>query len=132
MFKAKAAFTGFAVDDLAKAKKFYSGTLGLDSIDEPMGLSLRLPDGATVFVYQKDDHEPAAFTILNLVVDDIDEAVDELSGQGVQFEHYEGELKTDAKGIMRSQENMGPDIAWFKDPAGNFLSVLKSSTGNKM
>lgn len=127
MLKAKAAFSSFSVDNLTTAKEFYTGTLGLESEDEAMGLTLRLPGGATVFVYQKDDHQPATFTILNFTVDDIDEAVDGLTNQGVQFEQYEGEMKTDAKGIMRSEQNMGPDIAWFRDPAGNYLSVLKGS-----
>ena len=128
MIKAKAAFSGFSVDDLAKAKEFYSGALGLRVEDEDgMGVRLHLPDGGTVFVYPKGDHQPATFTILNLVVDDIDAAVDELTNQGVRFEHYEqGGMKTDAKGIARGKAvNMGPDIAWFKDPAGNFLSVIE-------
>ena len=125
MFRAKAAFSGFSVDDLAKAKEFYTETLGLKLVDEGMGLRLHLPGGGTVFAYPKDDHRPATFTILNFVVDNIDEAVDQLSNRGVQFEHYEDGLKTDEKGIARGKEqNKGPDIAWFKDPAGNILSVL--------
>ena len=126
MFKAKGAFSGFSVDDLAKAREFYSGTLGL-KVDEPgMGLRLHLPGGATVFAYPKKNHEPATFTILNFVVDSIDEAVDELTRRGVQFEHYEDGPKTDKKGIARGKSmKQGPDIAWFKDPAGNFLSVLE-------
>ena len=82
--------------------------------------------GATVFIYPKNNHEPATFTILNLVVDDIDEAVDALVSRGVKFEHYDNGTKTDAKGIVRGiSAKQGPDIAWFKDPAGNFVSVLK-------
>jgi catechol 2,3-dioxygenase-like lactoylglutathione lyase family enzyme len=126
MFKAKAAFSGFSVDDLAKAKEFYTETLGLKVDDEGVGVRLHLPGGYTVFAYPKGDHQPATFTILNFKVDNIDEAVDELTNRGVQFEHYEDGPKTDEKGILRSREqNMGPDIAWFKDPAGNFLSVIE-------
>jgi catechol 2,3-dioxygenase-like lactoylglutathione lyase family enzyme len=132
MFKAKAAFSGFSVDNLAKAKEFYTQTLGLKVDDPGMGLRLHLPGGGTVFVYPKDDHQPATFTILNFEVDDIDQAVDELINRGVQFERYEGDLKTDKKGILRGLcQNMGPDIAWFKDPAGNILSVLQDSTKEK-
>jgi catechol 2,3-dioxygenase-like lactoylglutathione lyase family enzyme len=126
MFKARAAFSGFSVDDLAKVKEFYSETLGLQVDDDGVGVRLHLPGGATVFAYPKDDHQPATFTILNFMVDDIDAAVDELTGRGVRFEHYEAGPKTDEKGILRGKTlNMGPDIAWFKDPAGNFLSVIE-------
>lgn len=126
MFRAKAAFSGFSVNDLARAKEFYAETLGLNVDDEGVGVSLHLPGGGTVFAYPKNDHQPATFTILNFVVDNIDEAVDELANRGVQFEHYEDGLKTDEKGILRGiSQDMGPDIAWFKDPAGNILSVLE-------
>jgi catechol 2,3-dioxygenase-like lactoylglutathione lyase family enzyme len=126
MFKAKAAFSGFSVSDLAKAKAFYSDTLGLQVEPDGVGVRLKLPSGGTVFMYPKPDHQPASFTILNFVVDDIDAAVDELTGRGVQFEHYDNEPKTDKKGILRGRaENRGPNIAWFKDPAGNFLSVIQ-------
>jgi catechol 2,3-dioxygenase-like lactoylglutathione lyase family enzyme len=128
MFKAKEAYSGFSVDDQGKAREFYSGVLGLQIEEqEGMGMRLHLPDGGTVFVYPKADHQPATFTILNFVVDDIDAAVDELTSQGARFEHYEqGDMKTDPKGIARGKAvNMGPDIAWFKDPAGNFLSVIE-------
>jgi catechol 2,3-dioxygenase-like lactoylglutathione lyase family enzyme len=126
MFQAKAAFSGFSVDNLEKARDFYSGMLGLKVDSQDMGLRLHLPGGATVFAYQKDNHQPASFTILNFVVDAIDEAVDELARRGVQFEHYDGDLKTDKKGIARGiSAKRGPDIAWFKDPSGNFLSVLQ-------
>lgn len=131
MVKTKAAFSGFSVDDLEKAKKFYKETLGLQvdreamGDDEDMGLTLHLPHGGKVFVYPKENHEPATFTILNFVVEDIDDAVDALTRHGVTFEHYEG-FNQDKKGIARGREvNMGPDIAWFKDPAGNILSVLQ-------
>src|SRR6266852_8517557 len=123
MFQAKAAFSGFSVDNLAKAKEFYAGTLGLKVDDEGVGMRLHLPGGGTVFTYPKDDHQPATFTILNFVVDSIDEAVDELTNRGVQFEHDEEGPKTDEKGIFRgTSKNHGPDIAWFKDPAGNVLA----------
>src|ERR1700680_1828877 len=125
MFAPTAAFSGFSVDDLAKAKTFYAETLGLQVDNDGVGLRLHLPGGGTVFVYPKDDHAPASFTILNFAVDGIDAAVDELTRRGVHFEHYDEGPKTDDKGVMRGQQlNMGPDIAWFKDPAGNFLSVL--------
>ena len=131
MFKAKAAFSGFSVDDLAKAKKFYTETLRLKVDDECVGVRLHLPGGGTVFCYPKGDHQPATFTILNFEVDNIDQAVDELANRGVQFEHYEDGPKTDMKGILRGREqNMGPDIAWFKDPAGNILSVIEDRNEN--
>jgi hypothetical protein len=130
MFKANAAFSGFSVNDLAGAKAFYQETLGVQVTEEGegMGIRLHLPAGGTVFVYHKADHQPASFTILNFVVDDIDSAVDELAGRGVQFEHYDNGAQTDEKGIARGRaQNMGPDIAWFKDPSGNFLAVLQES-----
>lgn len=121
----QSAFSGFSVDNLEKARQFYTGILGLKVEDEGAGLNLHLPGGGNVFIYPKDNHEPATFTILNFVVDDIDAAVDELTKRGVTFEHYEDGPGTDEKGIMRGRaQQMGPDIAWFKDPAGNFLSVL--------
>jgi catechol 2,3-dioxygenase-like lactoylglutathione lyase family enzyme len=128
VLKAKTAFGGFSVDDSAKAKAFYSETLGLHVDDEATGIiRLHLPGGGAMVVYAKDAHQPATFTVLNLEVDDIEAAVDELTSLGVQFEHYEGELKTDGKGILRGRErNLGPDIAWFKDPAGNVVSVLQN------
>jgi catechol 2,3-dioxygenase-like lactoylglutathione lyase family enzyme len=126
MFKATAAFSGFSVDDLSRAEEFYSKTLGLKVVTSSMGLTLHLPGGATVFVYSRSNHEPATFTILNFVVENIDDAVDELVKRGVKFEHYDNGMKTDRKGIVRGiSAKQGPDIAWFKDPAGNFVSVLK-------
>jgi catechol 2,3-dioxygenase-like lactoylglutathione lyase family enzyme len=120
MLKDSKAFSGFSVDDIAKAKEFYGGTLGLDVRDGPMGIvELHLGSGARVMVYPKEDHTPATFTILNFPVDDVERAVDELSGKGVRFEQYE---MTDEKGIVRGQ---GPTIAWFTDPAGNIFSLLK-------
>jgi len=125
MFKAKAGFGGFSVDDAAKAKQFYSEILGL-KVTEEMGLELHLPQGGSIFVYEKENHEPATFTVLNLEVDDIDAAVEELSRRGVTFERYEG-FNQDEKAIGRGiAAKMGPDIAWFKDPAGNILSVLQN------
>jgi catechol 2,3-dioxygenase-like lactoylglutathione lyase family enzyme len=125
--KTKQAFSGFSVDNLAKARAFYAETLGLTVDDAVGGMRLLLPGGGTVFVYPKDDHQPAAFTIFNLEVEAIDEAVDELTNRGVQFERYEG-LPADEKGISRGiSQNRGPDIAWFKDPAGNILAVLQAA-----
>jgi catechol 2,3-dioxygenase-like lactoylglutathione lyase family enzyme len=127
MFKAKSAFSGFSVDDLAKAKTFYAETLGLKVENDGVGVRLHLPGGGAVFAYSKPDHQPATFTILNFAVDDIDAAVDDLTSRGVQFEHYDNVPKTDEKGILRGRaQNRGPDIAWFKDPAGNFLSVIEA------
>ena len=117
------AFSGFSVKDLVATKQFYGDILGQDIKDGEMGLDLHVGAGNDVFIYQKDDHEPASFTILNFPVDDIDMVVDELSAKGVVFEKYEG--MTDDKGIARGKSvNRGPDIAWFKDPSGNTLSVL--------
>lgn len=127
MFKPKAAFSGFSINDKAKAREFYKEILGLKVEDNGMGLEIHLPQGGKVFAYQKATHKPATFTILNFVVDDIDKAVNELKKLGVRFERYEG-FHQDEKGIARGiAAKMGPDIAWFKDPAGNILSVLKES-----
>jgi catechol 2,3-dioxygenase-like lactoylglutathione lyase family enzyme len=117
------AFSGFAVKDLAQAREFYRETLGLEveEVDGGPGLlSLRLAGGRSVLIYGKPDFEPATYTVLNFPVEDIDEAVDGLSARGVEFERYE-EMEQDEKGIARGP---GPEIAWFKDPAGNILSVL--------
>jgi catechol 2,3-dioxygenase-like lactoylglutathione lyase family enzyme len=125
MFSPKSAYSGFSVDDLAKAKEFYSSTLGLQVDAEGVGARIHLPGGATVFFYPKPDHEPATFTILNFEVDDIDAAVEDLASRGVQLERYEAMEHVDADGIMRGRaNNIGPDIAWFLDPARNVLSVL--------
>jgi catechol 2,3-dioxygenase-like lactoylglutathione lyase family enzyme len=123
MFKDKHAFSSFSVNDLEQAKNFYGEELGLEVSMTPEGLDLRLAGGGHVFMYPKPNHEPASFTVLNFIVDDIDQAVDQLTKLGVRFEHYEGDIKTDEKGIHR---NAGPKIAWFKDPAGNILSVLET------
>jgi predicted enzyme related to lactoylglutathione lyase len=123
MFKDAKAFSSFSVNDLQKAKEFYSQVLELDVLDSPMGvLELKTNGNNNIIIYPKPDHEPATFTILNFYVDDIDERVDKLIEKGVLFEQYEREIKTDEKGICRSPA--GPFIAWFKDPAGNILSVL--------
>ncbi|MEA2632494.1 MAG: hypothetical protein QOE66_2713 [Chloroflexota bacterium] len=121
MFKDANAFSGFSVDDLERAKQFYGETLGLSLSENPAGLELQLGGGARVFVYPKPNHEPATFTILNFPVADIEAAVDELVARGVRFEHDDW---VDARGINRRG---GPLIAWFKDPAGNVLSVLQES-----
>ena len=123
------AFSGFSVDDIGAAREFYSSKLGLPVQDEPMAgaLQVTLPSGQAVFIYPKPDHVPATFTILNMVVADIDAAVDELNAAGVVTKIYtEGDgFGTDERGIARgSATGMGPDIAWFRDPAGNVLSVL--------
>jgi catechol 2,3-dioxygenase-like lactoylglutathione lyase family enzyme len=119
-------FGSFSVNDIEKARQFYGSTLGLDASIESMGnLTLHLPGGYKVIAYPKPNHTPATFTVLNFAVDDIDAAVDELHKRGVVFEQYGEPIKTDAKGICRSPgKDKGPDIAWFKDPAGNILSVL--------
>lgn len=127
MFKAVAAFSGFSVNDTAKVKEFYTNTLGLELINEDMGMQLRLPGGGEVFVYSKPDHRPADYTMLNFVVENIDSAVDELVSAGVSFERYESMPgEQDERGIMRGlAAQQGPDIAWFKDPAGNILALLQ-------
>ncbi|EMY33209.1 hypothetical protein D477_016190 [Arthrobacter crystallopoietes BAB-32] len=125
MLASARAISSFSVNDIAAAKEFYGKVLGLGVNDGGMGtLSLALPGGAEVMVYPKDNHEPASFTILNFIVDDVDAAVEQLNGKGIQTKIYDDpNLPTDEKGIMRGN---GPDIAWFRDPAGNVLSVLKA------
>ena len=124
MFKDTHAFSGFSVDDMERAKKFYSQTLGLEMEEADGMMHLKIAGGNPLFVYSKPDHTPASYTILNFPVDDIDKAVEELSVKGVEFERYED--MTDEKGIARGlSQQRGPDIAWFKDPAGNILSVLQ-------
>ena len=124
MFKNSKAFSSYSVDDLAAAKSFYQDNLGMDVEEDEMGfLSIHLTGGGEVILYPKPNHLPATFTVLNFPVDDIDKAVDELISKGVTFEQYSGEIKTDEKGICR--EGGGPLIAWFRDPAGNILSVLQ-------
>lgn len=121
------AFSSYSVDNIKNAKEFYGDTLGIEVDETDEGLELNIDDSGSVFLYPKEDHEPATFTVLNFAVDDIDDAVDELTSRGITFESYEGEMKTDEKGIFRGADNdAGPNIAWFKDPAGNFLSVIES------
>ena len=121
MFANTKAFSGFAVPDLQKARAFYGETLGLRTSEEYGLLTLHLAGDRDTLIYPKPDHTPATYTILNFRVDDIDKAVDELVARGVRFERYEGG-EQDEKGIHRGE---GPYIAWFKDPAGNILSVLQ-------
>ena len=121
MLKDSKAFSGFAVDDLAKARAFYGDTLGVETSEDNGLLTLHLAGDRPTLVYPKPDHEPAGYTILNFPVDDIDAAVDGLAARGVEFLRYDG-FRQDAKGISR---DAGPPIAWFTDPAGNILSVLE-------
>ena len=131
MLKDAKAFSGFAVDDVPRAKEFYGTTLGLEvadaalgveGADVPAGLEIHLGPGTRIGIYPKPDHTPATFTILNFMVEDIERAVDALTARGVRFEHYEMP-KTDAKGIHRAPE-VHP-VAWFRDPAGNILSIIQ-------
>ena len=121
MLTISGSFSGFSVDDTDAALAFYRDTLGLTVDATEMGLDVSLPDGR-LFIYPKDTHQPATFTVLNLEVADIDVAVDELVAAGVAIERYD-EMPQDEKGIMRASAGWGPDIAWFTDPAGNILSV---------
>ncbi len=121
MFQNTKAFSGFAVDDIPAAKKFYGETLGLNVSEQHGMLTLHIAGGTDILVYPKPGHTPATYTILNFQVDDIDKAVDGLTARGVRFQRYEG-IEADEKGIARGG---GPPIAWFTDPAGNILSVLQ-------
>ena len=127
MLKNSKAFSSFSVDDLQKAKDFYQNVLGIDVSDNPMGvLELHVSGSVPVMIYPKSNHVSATFTVLNFPVDDIDEVVKELRERGVHFQIYDEEnLKTDEHGISRG--NGGPSIAWFRDPAGNILSILETS-----
>ncbi|MEO8447078.1 MAG: VOC family protein [bacterium] len=126
MLKTNEAFSSFAVNDIQKAKEFYSKTLGVKVTEEKDMeglLNLHIKDGVSVMVYHKPDHTPATFTLLNFPSDNVEEDVDKLTKQGVKFEQYDNEdIKTDEKGISRSDGMM---IAWFKDPSGNIMSVLE-------
>lgn len=123
IFREAESFSSFSVNDLEKAKEFYGQTLGLDIKETPEGLELHT-DNNTVFLYTKPNHTPASFTVLNFAVKDIEAAVDELNTLGINLEHYNlPDIKTDQRGIARGPH--GPTIAWFKDPAGNILSVLE-------
>jgi catechol 2,3-dioxygenase-like lactoylglutathione lyase family enzyme len=121
LFANTKAFSGFAVDDVPRAREFYENTLGLRVSEEGDMLVLHLAGDRDTLVYPKPDFTPATYTILNFQVADVDEAVDELTRRGVSFEQYEG-FDQDEKGIFRGE---GPNIAWFKDPAGNILSVIE-------
>jgi catechol 2,3-dioxygenase-like lactoylglutathione lyase family enzyme len=121
MFGNTKAFSGFSVDDIPAAKRFYRETLGLRVSEEHGMLTLHIAGDRDILVYPKADHTPATYTILNFPVDDIDKAVDQLTERGVRFERY-NHIETDEKGIARGE---GPSIAWFTDPAGNVLSVLQ-------
>jgi predicted enzyme related to lactoylglutathione lyase len=123
MLEANKAFSGFSADEIGKAKQFYGKTLGLKVSESHGALMLHLAGGNNVLIYPKPNHVPATFTVLNFPVKDVDQAVDELTKRGVRSEIYDlPDIKTDKKGIMRGK---GPAIAWFKDPAGNILSVLE-------
>ncbi len=127
MVNAISEFSGVSVDDLNAAKEFYTKTLGLKIDNEEMGLHFSLPSGGSLFIYEKENHEPATYTYLNFAVKNIDETVDSLVEQGVVFEKYEG-FDMDDKGIARGlSANQGPDIAWFTDPAKNIIAVLQDS-----
>jgi catechol 2,3-dioxygenase-like lactoylglutathione lyase family enzyme len=124
MFANTPAFSGFAVDDIEKAKQFYAETLGLEVTEENGLLTLHIAGDRPTLVYPKPDHTPASFTILNFPVDDIEPVVEQLAARGVAFERYEGTpIATDEKGIFRGD---GPLIAWFTDPAGNVLAVIQT------
>jgi catechol 2,3-dioxygenase-like lactoylglutathione lyase family enzyme len=123
MFKDSKAYSGFAVDDLEAAKRFYGETLGVEVDEEGPGLNLKLAGDRPTFIYPKSDHTPAEYTILNFPVDDIDAAVDALVERGIEMKRFEG-FDQDEKGVMRAH---GPNIAWFTDPAGNVLSVIEDS-----
>ena len=124
-FQRQKAFFSFSVNDLEEAKKFYGQTLGVEVSESEEGLNLQIKGGNDVFIYPKPDHVPATFTVLNFVVDDVDRTVDELTKLGIRFQIYnKGQLKTDDKGIFQGK----PKIAWFKDPAGNFLSILENNS----
>lgn len=125
MFKDAKAYSSFSVTDIESAKEFYSQTLGLEIEQNEMGmLVIKLANSASVMAYPKDDHVPATFTVLNFIVDNIDQTVDAMKDKNITFEHYDG--MTDEKGVARGiTAGRGPDIAWFKDPAGNVLAVLQ-------
>jgi catechol 2,3-dioxygenase-like lactoylglutathione lyase family enzyme len=125
MLKESKVFSGFSVNDIQKAKDFYGRTLGLQVSESHGLLTLQLAGGNKILIYPKVNHAPATFTVLNFPVENVDESVDELAKRGVRFEIYdESDIKTDEKGIMRGN---GPTIAWFKDPAGNVLSVIEET-----
>lgn len=121
------AFSGYSVGEVETAKQFYRETLGLDITEDMGGIGLKFPGGQQVFIYPKQDHQPATYTVLNLVVNDINAAVDALVAKGVTFERYENmPAPQDERGVLRGKgAGMGPDIAWFTDPSGNILAVVE-------
>lgn len=127
MLGSATAFSGYSVNDLEEAKTFYGEMLGIELDDTGMGLTMRFPNGHTVFLYEKEDHVPATFTVLNFPVDDINVAVDSLVEAGIVMKRYDGMPgDQDGRGVMRGKAaGMGPDIAWFEDPAGNVLAVVE-------
>lgn len=128
MFKDTHAVSGFSVNDIEAARQFYGEVLGMDAKVDEMGMTITITGGGSIFVYSKENHEPASFTILNFPVEDIDQAVDELVSKGITFERYDDfPFEQDEKGIARGKAaGQGPDIAWFNDPAGNTLAVLSN------
>ncbi|MBC8171415.1 MAG: VOC family protein [Anaerolineae bacterium] len=126
MFKATKAFSSFSVNDVPAAKAFYSETLGLEVSEDQGMLNLKIAGSNPIMIYPKDNHVPATYTILNFPVDNIEQAVAELTGRGVRFEHYDGDVQTDEKGIFTAA-SMSIKQAWFKDPAGNIISVLETT-----
>jgi len=129
MIEAISSFSGISVDNIKKAREFYVDTLQLALIDDSMGLRLALPGGGELFIYEKPNHEPASFTVLNFVVESIDHTVEHLTGHhGIQLEIYDNlAAPQDEDGVLRGKAaGQGPDIAWFKDPAGNILAVLEA------
>ena len=127
MLKVNRSFSSFSVDDLEVAQRFYGETLGLDAEMTEMGLNIKLVGGGDVFVYPKPNHEPASFTVLNLMVPDLDVAVDALVEAGVAMERYDDapDIRQDERGIARGEPGRGPDIAWFTDPAGNTIALIR-------
>ena len=126
IFKLDESFSSYSIDDVKAAKDFYGDTLGIKVTEEKEGgVGLTLGD-TQLFLYPKEDHEPASFTVLNIAVTDIDAAVAELGSRGIEFESYGGDIETDENGIFRgADQGNGPNIAWFKDPSGNILSVIE-------
>jgi len=127
MFKPTSAFSGFSVKEITSTKEFYENVLGLEVVKEGYGLRIHLPGGATAFAYPKPNHAPASYTMLDFVVADIDAAVRDLTSRGVVFEDYKMKGQDDKLILRGIANNQGPDIAWFKDPAGNILAVLQES-----
>ncbi len=128
MLSVESGFSSFSVDDMEAAQEFYGGKLGLETEMTDMGLGIKLPGGAQVFIYPKPDHEPASFTVLNLVVADLNAAVDALVEAGITMERYDDipDIDQDERGIARGEPGRGPDIAWFTDPARNVVAVIQA------